>query len=329
MNGITFLHPEFLYLLFCLPLIAWWKWRRRHTAAKINIPNMDMFAGAKKSLRQRLMFLPLVLRLLILAVLIVAMARPQSGLKGREHSIEGVDIMLALDVSGSMLAEDFAPNRLEAAKTVASDFVRSRPNDRIGVVVFSGESFTQCPLTIDHNILLSRINAIASGVIEDGTAIGDGLATAVNRLKNSAAVGKTIILLTDGVNNMGAIGPLNAADIAIVYGIRVYTIGVGADVADPYPFQTRFDRRYQDFDTQLDEPLLRQIAETTGGQYFNATSKNKLEAIFEEIDKMEKSKIEVLGYERKHEEFSVLLWIALWLFLVEFLLSYFVLKSIP
>jgi Ca-activated chloride channel family protein len=329
-NGITFLNSEFLYLLLCLPLLAGWKWwRHKHTVAKISVSNIESFQETRKSLRQRLMFLPFALRLLTLAILVVAMARPQSSLRGKEENVEGVDIMLALDVSGSMLAEDFIPNRLEAAKAVASDFVRSRPNDRMGIVVFSGESFTQCPLTIDHNILLAQIDAIKSGMIEDGTAIGDGLATAINRLKNSTAMSKTIILLTDGVNNMGSIGPLSSAEIASVYGIRVYTIGVGTQGTAPYPIQTPFGKQYQNVEVQIDEPMLKEMAEMTDGQYFRATNKNKLKSIFEEIDKMEKTKIEVLNFERKHEEFKLLLWIALGLFLFEILLSYSVLKSIP
>ena len=329
-NGITFHNPEFLWLLLCLPLLAGWKlWRHKQTVAKISIPNMNMFDTARKSLRQRLMFLPFVLRLLALAFLIVAFARPQSSLKGRQENVEGVDIMLAIDISGSMLAEDFLPNRMEAAKAVAADFVRSRPTDRMGVVVFAGESFTQCPLTIDHGILLSQIDAIKTGMIEDGTAIGDGLATAVNRLKNSTAVSKTIILLTDGVNNMGSIAPITAAEIASVYDIRVYTIGVGTHGTAPFPFQTPFGKQYQNVEVHIDEPMLRQMAEITGGQYFRATDKNKLKAIFEEIDQMEKTKIEVLSYERKYEEFRFLLWFALGFLLFEILLAYSILRSIP
>jgi Ca-activated chloride channel family protein len=329
-NGITFHNPEFLYLLLGLPLLAVWKlWKRKQSVAKISIPNMEMFVATKKSLRQRLMFLPFVLRLLTLAILIFALARPQSSLKGRQENIEGVDIMLTLDISGSMLAEDFSPNRLEAAKAVAADFVRSRPTDRMGIVVFAGESFTQCPLTIDHNILLSQIDAIKTGMIDDGTAIGDGLATAINRLKNSAAVSKTIILLTDGVNNMGSIAPITAAEIASLYDIRVYTIGVGTHGTAPFPFQTPFGIQYQNVEVHLDEPMLQQMAEITGGQYFRATNKNKLKSIFDEIDQMEKTKVEVLNYERKHEEFRFLLWLALGMFLFEILLSYSVLRSIP
>ncbi|MCL2027068.1 MAG: VWA domain-containing protein [Bacteroidales bacterium] len=327
---MTFHSPEFLWLLLGLPLLAGWKWwRHKKTVAKISISNMDMFGEMKKSLRQHLAIFPFVLRLLTLAVLIVAFARPQSSLRSKHQNVEGVDIMLALDISGSMLAEDFSPNRLEAAKVVAADFVRSRPTDRMGIVVFAGESFTQAPLTTDHGILLSQIHAIKTGMIEDGTAIGDGLATAVNRLRNSTAVSKTIILLTDGVNNMGSIAPITAAEIASLYDIRVYTIGVGTHGTAPYPFQTPFGKQYQNVEVHLDEPMLRQMAQMTGGQYFRATDKNKLTSIFEEIDQMEKSKIEVLSYERKSEEFKFLLWLALGLILLEILLSYAVIRSIP
>jgi len=332
-NGITFHNPEFLWLLLGLPLLAVWKWwRYKHTVAKISIPNMEMFEGLQKSLRQRLAFLPFVLRLLTLAILIVAFARPQSSLKGRQENVEGVDIMLVLDISGSMLAEDFLPNRLEASKAVAADFVRSRPTDRIGIVVFAGESFTKAPLTIDQNILLSQIDAIREAGragIEDGTAIGDGLATAINRLRNSAAVSKTIILLTDGINNMGSIAPITAAEIAGLYDIRVYTIGVGTIGTAPHPVQTAFGKQYVNLEVHLDEPMLREMAETTGGRYFRATDNRKLKSIFEEIDQMERTKIEVLSYERKSEEFKFLLWLALGLILLEILLSYFVLRSIP
>jgi len=332
-DGITFHNPELLWLLLGLPLLAAWKWwRHKHTVAKISIPHMDMFEGTKKSLRQRLAFLPFALRLLTLAVLIVAFARPQSSLKGRHENVEGVDIMLVLDISGSMLAEDLLPNRLEASKAVASDFVRSRPTDRMGVVVFAGESFTKCPLTIDHNILLSQIASIReagrSG-IDDGTAIGDGLATAINRLRNSTAVSKIIILLTDGVNNMGSIAPITAAEMASLFDIRVYTIGVGTHGTAPFPFQTPFGIQYQNVEVHIDEPMLREMAAITGGQYFRATNTNKLKSIFEEIDQMEKTKIEVLSYERRSEEFKFLLWLALGLILFEILLAYSVLRSIP
>jgi Ca-activated chloride channel family protein len=330
MHGITFHNPEFLWLLLGLPLLAGWKlWKHKKTVAKISIPNMEMFADLRKSLRQRLSFLPFALRLLTLAVLIVAFARPQSSLRGSSENIEGVDIMLAIDISGSMLAEDFFPNRMEAAKNVAADFVRSRPTDRIGIVVFAGESFTQAPLTTDQGILLSQIDAIKTGMVVDGTAIGDGLATAVNRLRNSTAVSKTIILLTDGVNNMGSIAPITAAEIAALYDIRVYTIGVGTIGTAPFPFQTPFGKQYQNVEVHLDEPMLRQMAEITGGQYFRATNNNKLKEIFQEIDQMEKTKIEVLSFERKSEEFHFLLWLALGLILLEILLSYFVIRSIP
>jgi Ca-activated chloride channel family protein len=257
------------------------------------------------------------------------MARPQSSLRGNDENIEGVDIMLAIDVSGSMLAEDFSPNRMEAAKKVASDFISGRTSDRIGIVVFSGESFTQCPLTIDHNILKTQIEAIKSGMLEDGTAIGEGLATAINRLKSSDAISKTIILLTDGVNNRGAIDPISAAELAKTFGIRVYTIGVGTMGMAPYPVQTPFGKQYVQEEVKIDEDMLKQVARSTDAQYFRATNKSSLQNIFQEIDKMEKSKIEVTAYERKSEEFAILLWLALAIFVSELLLRLTVFKTIP
>ncbi|GHV43651.1 aerotolerance protein BatA [Bacteroidia bacterium] len=257
------------------------------------------------------------------------MARPQSSLRGNEENIEGVDIMLAIDVSSSMLAEDFSPNRLEAAKKVATDFVSGRTSDRIGIVVFSGESFTQCPLTIDHNILKTQIDAIKSGMLEDGTAIGEGLATAINRLKSSSAISKTIILLTDGVNNRGSIDPISASELAKTFGIRVYTIGVGTRGMAPYPVQTPFGKQYIQEEVQIDEDMLKQAADNTGAKYFRATNKNSLQNIFQEIDKMEKSKIEVTAYERKSEEFALFLWFALGIFVVELLLRLTAFRSIP
>jgi len=332
-SGITFHNPEFLWLLLGLPLLAAWKWwRHKHTVAKVSIPNMDMFEGMKRSLRQRLSFLPFALRLLTLAVLIVAFARPQSSFRGHSENIEGIDIMLVIDISGSMMARDFQPNRLEAAKTVAADFVRSRSNDRIGIVVFAGESFTQAPLTVDRNILLSQIDAIQEAHrmgISDGTAIGDGLATAVNRLRHSPATSRTIILLTDGINNMGSIAPITAAEMASLFDMRVYTVGVGTIGKAPYPVQTPFGVQYQYVEVHIDEPMLIEMARLTGGQYFRATDEHVLKAIFEEIDQMETSKIEVLNYERRSEEFRFLLWLALGLILLEILLAYSILRFIP
>ena len=209
-----------------------------------------------------------------------------------------------MDISGSMLAEDLKPNRLEASKDVAVDFISKRVNDRIGLVIFSGESFTQCPLTTDHNVLINLFKDVKSGMVEDGTAIGMGLATAVNRLKDSDAISKIIILLTDGVNNKGVVAPFTAAEIAKQFGIRVYTIGVGTEGYAPYPFQTPFGVQYQDVEVQIDEKTLQNIATVTDGKYFRATNNSKLKEIYKDIDKLEKSKIEVTEFHKRSEEFS-------------------------
>lgn len=237
--------------------------------------------------------------------------------------------MLAMDISGSMLAEDFSPNRLEAAKKVAADFINGRADDRMGLVAFSGEAFTQCPLTIDHRVLQHRLKALKSGMIEDGTALGDGLSVAVNRIRNSAAKSKTIILLTDGINNRGSVDPLTAAELAKLYNIRVYTIGVGTQGMAPYPFQTPFGIQYQNVEVQIDEALLQNMAQSTGGDYFRATNQNKLRHIFKEIDRLEKSKIEVMTYESHTDEYAILLWWALGLLMLELLCRLFVFKTLP
>ncbi len=327
---ISFENPKALWLLVLLPFIAAWQiWQRRRIFPRIRISNADLFRDVKKSLRQRLFPLLAILRLLLIAVVIVALARPQSSLRGREENMEGVDIVLAIDVSGSMLAEDFSPNRLEAAKNVAADFIMQRPSDRMSLVVFSGESFTQCPLTTDHRILLSQLANVKSGMIQDGTAIGDGLATAVNRVRNSEAKSKTIILLTDGVHNAGSVDPLTAAEIAKMYNIRVYTIGVGTQGVAPYPVQTPFGKQYQNVKVEIDEKLLREMSNMTDGQYFRATNKKKLEAIFKEIDKLEKTKIEVLSFEEKSDEYKPLLWFALALLLLELCLRWTIFRTFP
>jgi Ca-activated chloride channel family protein len=261
--------------------------------------------------------------------LTIALARPQSTSTGEQVNTEGIDIVLAYDISGSMLAEDFRPNRIEAAKKVADDFIDGRPNDRVGLVVFAGESFTQCPMTIDHSVLKNLLKEIKSGMIEDGTAIGMGLATAVSRLKESKAKSKVIILLTDGVNNRGFIDPMTAAGIAQSFGIRAYTIGVGTQGMAPYPFQTPFGIQYQNVPVEIDESLLQKIAEQTGGKYFRATDNRKLKAIYEEIDKLEKTKIEVLQFHKHKEEFYSAAMIAGILGLIEVLLSLTVFRKVP
>ena len=330
LNDLTFANPHYLWLLCIIPfLIYWYIAQEKKTYPRLHFSDTGFAGRLKKTGRQRCYPLLYVLRTLCLILLIVALARPQSHLKNNSRHIEGIDIMLAMDISGSMLAEDFSPNRLEAAKKVASDFIAGRPDDRMGLVAFSGEAFTQCPLTIDHHILQHRLKALKSGVIEDGTAIGDGLAVAINRIRNSTAKSKTIILLTDGVNNRGAIDPLTAADLAKLYVISLYTIGVGTQGYAPYPFQTPFGIQYQNVEVQIDEALLQAMAQNTGGNYFRATNQNKLRNIFKEIDQLEKSKIEVLTYESHTDEYAPLLWLALGLLLLELLGRLSVFKTLP
>jgi Ca-activated chloride channel family protein len=273
--------------------------------------------------------LPFVLRTISVALIIVILARPQSTNSWENRNTEGIDIMLTIDISGSMLAEDLKPNRLEAAKNVAASFINGRPNDNIGLVVFSGESFTQCPLTTDHAILLNLFKDIHSKMIEDGTAIGLGLANAVNRIKDSQAKSRVIILLTDGSNNRGEIAPVTAAEIARTFGIRVYTIGVGTRGEAPYPFQTPFGIQYQNMPVDIDEPVLQQIASVTGGQYFRATDNTSLKSIYEEIDRMEKTKISVQQYSKKQEEYKPLALLVFALLLFELLLRNTLLRNIP
>lgn len=263
------------------------------------------------------------------ALLIVILARPQSTNSWSNSSTEGIDIMLAMDISGSMLAQDLKPNRLEAAKDVAASFINGRPNDNIGLVVFSAESFTQCPLTTDHTVLLNLFKDIQSGMIQDGTAIGLGLANAVSRIKDSHAKSKVIILLTDGSNNAGEIAPVTAAEIAKTFGVRVYTIGVGTKGMAPYPFQTAFGVQYQNIPVEIDEATLKQIASTTGGQYFRATDNASLKEIYSEIDQMEKTKISVQEYSKKQEEYKNWALLVFVLLLVEILLRNTLLRNIP
>ncbi|MGD0711056.1 MAG: VWA domain-containing protein [Bacteroidales bacterium] len=325
-----FAQPWFLLFLVIIPVMSVWYWfRHKSSSADIQVSDATVFDATPKSLRQRLYHGLFILRMLAVAALIIALARPQSHSSGEDVSVEGIDIVLASDISGSMQAEDFKPNRVEAAKAIAMQFIDSRPNDRIGLVIFSSEAFTQCPLTSNHSILKNLFAQVHTGMIDDGTAIGDGLATAVNRLRFSSAISKVIILLTDGVNNQGVIDPMTAAEIAKLYGIRVYTIGVGTMGTAPYPVKTQFGMQYQNMEVEIDEALLKQIADLTNGKYFRATNNEKLEAIYKEIDKLEKSKIDVLEYSKKTEEFIPLLFIALALFLLEITARYLVYKSIP
>jgi len=330
LNNIHFAQPAFLFFLIIIPLMSVWYWfKHKSISSDIQISDISAFEKTHRSVRQRLYHGLFILRMFALIFLIVALARPQSHSSRQDVTIEGIDIVLTSDISGSMLAEDFKPNRLEASKEVAMDFIDGRPTDRIGLVIFSSEAFTQCPLTTNHSVLKNLFTDIHSGMIDDGTAIGDGLATAVNRLRTSKAVSKVIILLTDGINNQGAIDPMTAAEIAKLYGIRVYTIGVGTLGMAPYPFKTPFGIQYQSVDVKIDEALLKQIAELTNGKYFRATNKQKLEEIYKEIDKLEKSKIDVMEFRKKTEEYMPLVLLALILFLIELTARYLVYRSIP
>ncbi len=328
---MVFANPTYLYLLLLLiPLIGWYIWKLRKSQASLQVSSSQAFdLPEATSYKVYLRHVPFVLRMAAIAFLIIVLARPQSTNSWQNSSTEGIDIMLAMDISGSMLAQDLKPNRLEAAKDVAASFINGRPNDNIGLVVFSGESFTQCPLTTDHTVLLNLFKDIHSGMIEDGTAIGLGLANAVSRIKDSQAISKVIILLTDGSNNMGEIAPVTAAEIAKTFGIRVYTIGVGTKGMAPYPFQTAFGVQYQNIPVEIDEQTLKQISSTTGGQYFRATDNASLKEIYSEIDKMEKTKISVQEFSKKQEEYKNWALLVFALLLVEILLRNTLLRNIP
>ncbi|MES2110544.1 MAG: VWA domain-containing protein [Bacteroidota bacterium] len=325
---MEFAHPGFFWLFVLIPVIAgWYIWRERKLYGYLSLSAVKGFALPRKSLLPMFRHSGIVLRCLALAVLIVAIARPQSSLSWQNSTTEGIDIVIASDISGSMLAEDFTPNRMEAGKNIAIDFIKNRPNDRIGLVIFSGESFTQCPLTIDHEVLINLFKDIKNGMIDDGTAIGMGLATAVNRLKESDTKSKVIILLTDGSNNTGSIPPITAAEIAKQFGIRVYTVGLGTRGMAPYPVQTPMGIQYQRVPVDVDEGTLTKIAEITGGKYFRATNNSTLKNIYDQIDKLEKAKIDVTQYHKKTELFFPFALIALGFLLLEFVLKNTVFKG--
>jgi Ca-activated chloride channel family protein len=328
-KGIEFAQPGFFWLLLIVPvLIAWYIWREKKLYGHFSVSAVKGFKLPASSIIPKLRHLGIVLRSLALIALIFALARPQSSLSWQNSTTEGIDIVIASDISGSMLAEDFKPNRLEAGKSIAIDFIKNRPDDRIGLVIFSGESFTQCPLTIDHDVLINLYNDIKNGMIEDGTAIGMGLATAVNRLRESTAKSKVIILLTDGVNNMGSIPPATAAEIAKQFGIRVYTIGLGTNGYAPYPFPMPGGGvQYQQIPVVLDEAMMTKIANSTGGKYFRATNNATLKNIYDRIDKLEKAKIDVTQYHKKTELFLPWAVFALVIVLLEFILKNTLLKG--
>lgn len=302
LSDVTFAYPWILYLLIILPLMLVWYWfRGRKKEPSINYSSIRIFKSVTPNWKERLRHLPFILRCLAVGILIIALARPQSFSSGENIFTEGIDIAMVLDISGSMLAEDFRPNRLEAAKNVIDEFVQGRSTDRIGLVIFSREAFTQCPLTIDYSVLRNLLNEIKSGMIDDGTAIGNAIANGVNRLKESDSKSKIIILLTDGINNAGEVNPVSAAQIAKTFGIRIYTIGVGTRGEAPYPVQTPFGLKYQMVPVEIDEAILKEISSSTNGQYFRATNNKTLSQIYSEIDKMEKTRIEVTSYRNAKE----------------------------
>lgn len=320
-ENIEFANPKLLWLLLLVPLLMlWYILRHKKQEAAVSFSDLKGMAKLPKTWKAYLRHVLFALKMAAMALLIVALARPQSSSTNSTSNIEGIDIVMAMDVSGSMLARDLKPDRLTAAKNVASDFVQGRPGDRMGLVIFSGETFTQVPLTTDHGVMLNMLAEMKNGLIDDGTAIGDGLATAVSRLKDSEAISKVVILLTDGMNNAGSVDPYTAAEIAKLYGIRVYTIGVGTYGTAPYPVQTPFGTQIQQVKVEIDEKLLTQMANMTGGKYFRANNNKKLDEIYQEIDKLERSKIEVTEFRRLHEEFYPLVAWALALLLLEFLL---------
>jgi Ca-activated chloride channel homolog len=331
MTNITFLNPEFFWLFLLLPLaIAWYFFKRKEEKPTLKISSLQGFK-ASQSILPKLKPLLFVFRIIALSALIVAMARPRTvDVSNKTNSTNGIDIVIASDVSGSMLAKDLKPNRMEALKRVASDFVEARVNDRIGVVVYAAEAYTKTPVTSDKAVVLEAINSIKyDNVLQDGTGIGMGLATAVNRLKDSKAKSKVIILMTDGVNNAGFIEPIMASEIAAEYGIKVYTIGIGTNgnALFPYAYAPNGGFLFKMMPVEIDQELMKQIAKKTGGKYFRAQDNSGLENIYNEINKLEKTKVEELKYVNYDEKFRPLVWLAGLLLLIEIILRNTIFRS--
>jgi Ca-activated chloride channel family protein len=327
---MVFANPfYFLLLLLLIPMLGWYIRKQHRAQATIRLSATEGFRKAPRTYRIYLRHLPFVLRMTAIVFLIIAMARPQTTDNWNTTTTEGIDIVMTVDISTSMLAEDLKPNRIEAAKEVAAYFISGRPADNIGLVIFSGESFTQCPLTTDHTILLNLLKDIHCGMIEDGTAIGHGLATAASRLKDSEAKSKVIILLTDGTNNRGEIAPVTAAEIAKTYNIRVYTVGVGTKGEAPYPYQTSIGIRYMQIPVDIDESTLTKIAQITGGKYFRATNTDALKEIYKEIDQLEKTKMKIQEYSKKQEKYRIFALWGFFFFLLEFVIKYTILRKVP
>jgi Ca-activated chloride channel family protein len=326
---ISFAHPLFFGLLLLIPAMIWWsQLQKNRNSPAIRISSISGLDGIKPGPRVRLRPLLLVLRILTLVFLTIALARPQSSNVTETIDSEGIDIVLSIDVSGSMLAEDLKPNRIEAAKKVAIDFLNKRETDRIGLVIFSGESFTQCPITIDHDVLREQLSQIKKGNLVDGTAIGDGLATAVDRIRKSNGKSRVVILLTDGVNNAGKIGPETALEIAKAYKVRVYSIGVGTRGEAPFPVQTPFGTQKQMMPVQIDEALMQKISRETGGKYYRATDNASLVSIYNDIDRLEKTRVEISSFKHYAELFFPFALAAIICLLAEMILRYTFFRSV-
>jgi len=328
---MTFESPNYLYLILLLiPVIVWYLWKRKTITPNLQISTAEGLEKVPKSYRYYFLHFPFILRMGAFIFLIIALARPQSTDSWSNENVEGIDIIMALDISGSMLAEDLKPNRIEAAKAIGTEFISSRPNDNIGLVVFAGESFTQSPLTTDKAALINLLGNVNEEMIDaNGTAIGLGLANAVNRLKDSQTKSKIVILLTDGANNTGEIDPFTAAEMAKAFNIRVYTVGVGARGMAPFPFKTAYGIRRQMIEADIDEPALQKISAMTDGKYFRAIDNKSLKEIYQEIDQLEKTKIQVKEFSKKQEEYLPYAVIALILLVFEILVRNTILRHNP
>ena len=332
---MEFANKEYLFLLLLIiPYLIWYVMFRKKSEPTLRMSDTFAFNYAPKSWRVRLMPLQLLMRIVTFTLIVIVMARPQTSNSWKNKTVEGIDIMLAIDVSTSMLAEDLKPNRIEAAKAVASEFIIGRPNDNIGLSIFAGEAFTQCPMTTDHASLLNllqnvRTDIAARGLISDGTAIGMGLTNAVTRLKGSKAKSKVVILLTDGSNNMGDISPMTAAEIAQSLGIRVYTIGVGTNKVAPYPMPVAGGVQYVNMPVEIDTEMLADIAAATEGDFYRATNTAELKNIYKEIDRLEKSKLNVKKFSKRYEAYQPFALAAAISLLIEILLRIIVFRRIP
>ena len=332
---MEFVNKEYFLLLFLLvPYVLWYFLYRKHSEPTLQMSDTYAYQRAPVSWRMRMVHLPIVMRCLTFLALVCVLARPQTSKSWNNRTAEGIDIMLAMDVSTSMLAEDLRPNRIEAAKEVATEFISGRPDDNIGLTIFAGEAFTQCPMTLDHTSLLNLLQSVrkdiaARGLISDGTAIGMGLANAVSRLKKSKAKSKVVILLTDGSNNMGDLSPMTSAEIARSLGIRVYTIGVGTNKVTRYPMQVAGGVQYVNIPVEIDTKTLSQIAATTDGHFYRATNNRELRQIYDDIDKLEKSKMNVKTFSRRYEAYQPFAIAAVLLLLLEIVLRTIVLRRIP